>query len=415
MKDKKMDTSWVLYLTTYPPRECGIATFAKDLARSMEKLPLPKIKSKILAMNDGTNIYHYPDEVIFQITDEDIQEYMDVAKKINQTNRIKLVNIQHEFGIFGGRHGSYLIPFLEILNKPVIATLHTVLQNPDRKRKRIMQLIAEKSACLVVMTHKAIEILRNDYGIKTDIVVIPHGVPLVPFNPDNIKEKTELGFKDNILLSSFGLMNYGKGYEYVINALPEVIEKFPNLLYLIIGETHPVVRKKRGERYRNFLEKKVKKMSLENNVKFYNKYLKLREIIKYLEATDIYISSPLNPNQIVSGTLSYAMGCGKAIVSTPFLHAKEAITPERGILLKEFKNPKLFAKALLRILSTPKLKKQMEENTYAYSRPMTWTNVALSYLKVFEKYVKVSNGYEKNSHTFPLPKVKLNHLISITD
>jgi glycosyltransferase involved in cell wall biosynthesis len=409
MKSKKRG-AWILYAATYPPRECGIATFTRDLVTAVDKKFSPRIKPKILALNnDVSSIYNYPEDVIFQIDDADIQEYIDVAKKVNKTNAVKLVNIQHEFGIFGGEHGSYLIPFLETLEKPVVTALHTVLPNPREKMKRMMQLIAEKSVSMVVMTNTGVEILQKIYGItKTPIHVIPHGIPTVPFTT-SMKEKTKLGFKNKTILSSFGMMNPGKGYEYVIDGLPEVVEEFPDLLYLIIGETHPVVRKKEGERYRNFLEKKVKKLGLINHVKFYNKYIRLSEIVKYLQATDLYISSATNPHQIVSGTLSYAMGCGRAVISTPFLHAKEIVTPDRGLLV-EFSNPKSFTNAIKHMLSNPSMKEKMDYNAYYHTRHMTWPNVALSYMHVFENYLRVSDRYENN-----FPRVKLDHVVRLTD
>jgi len=404
MKTRKKP-SWILYMGTYPPRECGIATFTRDLAMNMNK-KFPGIKSKILALNNGISIYNYPEEVIFQINDLESQDYIDIAKKINDLDEIKLVNIQHEFGIFGGKHGNYLIPFLETLTKPVVTTFHTVLPNPDEKRKRIVQLIAEKSTHLVVMAHKAVEILRDGYGLTTNIVVIPHGIPTVPFI-SSAEGKAKTRYKDRLIISSFGMMNPGKGYEYVIDALPKVIEEFPNILYLIIGETHPLVRKKEGERYRNFLEKKVRELGIKDNVKFYNKYAKLSGITKYLKATDIYISPSINPDQIVSGTLSYAMGCGRPVVSTPFLHAKEIVNPERGTLV-EFNNSESFADAVLQLLSNPSLRERMGKNAYSYTRHMIWPNVALSYVGVFEKYLDIKK-HEK------FPKVKLSHLISLTD
>ena len=287
---------WLLYMTTFPPRECGIATFTKDLTKAIDKKFSPRIKSKILAMNrSGISIYNYPKNVIFQIDDTNIQEYIDISKEINKIDAIKLVNIQHEFGIFGGEYGSYLISFLEILNKPTVVTFHSVLPNPNDGLKKVVQAIAKKVACIIVMTDKGVEILREDYNITTDIVVVPHGIPTVIFDK-NIKEKSKIGFEDKIILSSFGLINSGKGYEYVIDALPKVVKNFPNVLYLILGQTHPVVRKQEGEKYRNFLEAKVKELGLKNNVKFYNKYLKLSGIIRYLKASDIYISSSINPN-----------------------------------------------------------------------------------------------------------------------
>ncbi|MBU1199813.1 MAG: glycosyltransferase [Nanoarchaeota archaeon] len=404
-----MKPAWILYIGTFPPRECGIATFTKDLATAMDKQFSPLIKSKILAMNDdSTNIYNYPKDVILEISDTDISEYIETAKMINKMDAVKMVSIQHEFGIFGGEYGSYLIAFLEILEKPVFITFHCVLPNPDDKLKKVVYSLAEKSESIIVMTKKGIDILRNDYGIKTDIKLIPHGIPSVAFNSSQ-KEKTRLSYKNRIILSSFGMMNFNKGYEYVIDALPKVVEKFPNVLYLIVGETHPIVRKKEGEQYRNFLESKVKELSLQKHVKFYNKYVKLSEIIRYLEATDIYMCSNNNPNQITSGTLAYALGVGRAVISTPFLHAKDIITPERGILVN-FKDKDSFSDAILKILSDPALKEQMGKNAYSYTRHMTWPNVALSYMDLFNKYLNITDKYEKS-----FPKIKLNHLIRLTD
>lgn len=387
MKNKEK-LSWILYVGTFPPRECGIATFTKDLTTAMDKKFSPEIKSKILAMNKGAvDIYYYPYDVIYQINEEDVQKYIDVAKKVNENNAIKIVNIQHEFSIFGSNYGEKLIHFIEALDKPYIITFHSVIPNPDKERKEVIQSITKKASCLIVLNKLAIGILKNDYGVDNDIKVIPHGIHPVGFTP-NTKEKARMSFKDKIILLSFGMIRRRKGYRYVIEALPEVIKKFPNVLYLIVGETHPVERKERGEAYRNFLEKKVEELNLKNHVKFYNKYMKLNEILKFLEMTDIYISSGLNPDQIVSGTLSYAMSSGRAVVSTPFLHAKDAVTPERGLLV-EFKNPKSFADAIIKILSNPSLKENMERNAYAYTRRMTWPNVAESYMNLFNKYVKL--------------------------
>jgi len=408
MGDKEK-SSWILYMGTFPPRECGIATFTKDLVTAMDRKFFPLIKSKIVAMNnDITNIYNYPEDVILEISDTDISEYIETAKKINKIEAIKLVNIQHEFGIFGGEYGCYLIAFLEALKKPVLITFHSVLPNPNDKLKKVVCTLAEKSDCIIVMTKKGIDILRTDYGIKTDIKLIPHGIPTVTFE-SSLKEKGKLNYKDKIILSSFGMMNPGKGYEYVIEALPKVVEKLPNALYIIVGETHPVVRKKGGERYRNFLESKVKKLGLQKHVKFYNKYVKLGEIIKYLKATDIYLCSNLNQNQITSGTLVYALGVGRAVISTSFLHAIDIITPERGILVN-FKDKNSFADAILKILLDPSLKDMMEKNAYSYTRHMTWPNVALSYMNVFDRYLNISKRYTKT-----LPKVKLSHLLRLTD
>ncbi len=407
MGDK--EPSSILYMSTFPPRECGIATFTKDLASAMDNKFSHVASSKIVAMNnDIANIYNYPEDVIFQIADADIQEYIDAAKKINGMDNAKLINIQHEFGIFGGEYGSYLVAFLEIINKPVIITFHSVLPEPDSKLKRVVQTLANKSKCIIVMSKIAADILREEYGITTDIQVVPHGIPAVLYD-SSLKEKARMGYKKKIVLSSFGMMNAGKGYENVIDALPKVIKRFPNVLYLIVGETHPVVRKKEGEQYRNFLEKKVKELGLEKNVKFYNKYIPLKEIVQYLQATDIYICSNNNPHQVVSGTLAYAVGSGRAVISTPFLHAKELVTPDRGILA-EFNSPKSFANAIIRIASNKKLKNSMEKNAYANTRHMTWDNVALAYMSIFKKHISLSK-----KDGVKIPKIKLNHLINLTD
>jgi len=405
----KENPAHILFMGTYPPRECGIATFTRDLATSLDSEFNPLIKSRILAINtDKTNIYNYPKEVIYQINETDIGDYIEVAKKINQNPAVKLISIQHEFGIFGGEHGSYLMAFLEVIEKPVVITFHSVLPNPDPKLKKVVQLLAQNSISLVVMTKKAIEILRNDYDIRTDIKMIPHGIPPVHFR-SNTREKKNLGYSNKILLSSFGMISESKGYEYVIEALPKVVEKFPNLLYLIVGETHPVVRKNQGEKYRNFLEKKVRELGLQNNVKFYNKYMTLTEILQYLKASDIYISPSLSPNQITSGTLVYAMGSGRAVISTPFLHAKDILNHDRGILLERFQDPECFTSAILKLLSNPDYIRFCERNSYSYTRHMTWSNVAIAYRNKFSEILNLPKTHIK------FPRINLNHLMNLTD
>ncbi len=404
---QKRDNFTILFMGSYPPRECGIATFTKDLTSSIDKRFSPKIKTKILAINkNGSNIYNYPKKVIFQISDNDIKDYIEMAKKINMSKDIKLVCIQHEFGIFGGEYGDYLLTFLEIIEKPVIITFHSIVPNPNERLKKVVGAIAEKVRLIVVMTKKGIGILRKDYNLQTPIKIIPHGIPNVSFE-EQIKEKKNMGFGDRIILSSFGLMNRGKGYEYVIEALPEIIKKYPKLLYLIVGETHPVIRKKDGEEYRNYLEQKVKDLHLEKHVKFYNKYLKLEEIIKYLKASDIYISSGLDPNQITSGTLAYALGCGRAVVSTPFLHAQDCIRNDTGLLV-EFKNPKSYEKAIITILNSSEIKNELEKNSYIKTRYMTWENVSLSYGKLFRDVLKIPNVHH-------FPRININHMFRMTD
>ena len=403
------DKADILFVGTYPPRECGIATFTRDISSAIQKKFYASVNCKILAMNrNGINIYNYPQEVIYQLSDTEERDYELMARKINNNKKIKLVCIQHEFGIFGGDYGEYLLKFLEVLEKPCVITFHSVIPGPDEKLREVVRNISKNVQEIIVMNELAIDILREDYEVANDIKVIPHGIPSVSFSrPNRIKKR--LGYQNKIVLSSFGMIGPGKGYEKVIEALPKVVEKFPNLLYLIIGETHPVVRKNEGEKYRNFLESKVKDLGIQNNVKFYNKYASLKEIIKFLCASDIYLSPSTNPNQITSGTLSYAMGCGRAIVSTPFLHAKEIVNKDRGLLTK-FDDADSFSNAILNILNNHEMKSKMETNNYSFTRKMTWPNSAISYKELFEKYIKFPTKHEA-----VLPKLNVYHLRRLTD
>ncbi len=393
MKNEK-DRPWILFLSSYPPRKCGIATFTQDLSTAIEQLPNSEFKSKFIAINDNGN-YEYSDDVIFQISENEVKDYVKTAKKINSMPNVRQVSIQHEFKLYGSEHGDNLLPFLEVLEKPVVTTFHAVLPYPSEKRKGIVQSIAEKSTQIVVMSNKAVEILKEHYDISdSKINVIPHGIHDVPTG-GNPHGKGKLKYGNRILLTSFGFLrpgrgarSSGRGYEYVIEAMPDVVEKFPNVLYLIIGVTHPKTIKREGGKYRDFLESKVRDMGLEEHVKFINRYVSLEELFTYLKASDIYICSSINPHQITSGTLSYAMGCSCAVVSTPFFHSKEAVTPDRGILLEDFRKPELFSEAVIKILSNPSLREKMEKNAYEYTRQMTWSNVAESYMKLFNKYAK---------------------------
>lgn len=403
--------NWILYFGTFPPRECGIATYTKDLTNSMDKRFNPSLKSKILAINDnGSSIYNYNSKVKLQLDESDIDSYIEVAKKINQSEEIKIVSIQHEFGLYGGIWGGYIIPFLELLEKPVVVTFHCILPDPDDELKRVVKAIAKRSSAIIVMAQTGKDILNKTYNIETNkIYVIHHGAPYI--NPENrLDSKKQLGLENNIVLSTFGLLSQDKGQEYAIKALPEIVKRYPNLLYLIIGETHPTIRKQDGERYRNKLINLAKKLGLTKNVKFYNKYLPIQEIVKYLEATDIYLSTTPNPNQITSGTVAYAASAGRAIISTDFLYSREILSDERGILVPP-KDPKAFEEAILKLLENPKYKKDMEKKIFEYSRSMMWNNVATNHLDVFKKIINISE--KVGMHKFP--RIKLNHLLNMTD
>jgi glycosyltransferase involved in cell wall biosynthesis len=374
----------VAYVSTYPPRECGIATFTKDLIDSMDRLN--KFKPPVVvAVNEEETFYNYDQRVKYQIQRNYIEDYIQSARYVN-LSKADVVNLQHEFGLFGGDWGEYIISFLENLQKPLVITLHTIVSNFGEKPRGIVESLAHHSSLMVVMTKKAQQLLEK-YGIPSEkIEVIQHGCPDIPFTLSE-KIKPSLGLSGLIVLSTFGLINRGKGIEYTIQALPSIVEKHPNVLYLIIGETHPEVRKIEGERYRKRLMNLVNKLGLGKHVRFHNRFLTKRELIKYLQATDIYITPYIEPNQISSGTLVYALGAGKAIVSTPYLHAKEVLADGRGLLCK-FKDAASLAKCITQLIEDEKLRRSMEKRAYDYSRGFVWSRVAKAYMRLFQRVSK---------------------------
>ncbi len=401
----------ILHLSTYPPRECGIATFTRDLAYHFDKHFNPITKTKVAALNETqTAIYNYSPKVIDHIPANNLENYVELAKRINQRPEVKVVNIQHEFGLFGGNWGDYLIPFIQVVKKPKVVTFHSVLPEPDAHLKHVVRLINKNADALVVMNKRSVDVLINDYKIEPDkIHIVPHGIPQTTFEPSE-KFKAELGLKDRIILSTFGLLSEDKGIQYAIRALPKVVKKFPNVLYLIIGATHPVVRQEQGEAYRKFLQKEIERLKLKNNVKFYNKYLSLEEIIYYLKATDLYISTVINPRQSVSGTISYALGCGRATISAPTEYARYIIEHEyNGLLAKKMKHPPSISNLIIQALSDEKFLNSMHINAFESTRHMTWPNVARAYFNIYKKFANLDEQEKK------LPPIKLNHLTKLTD
>jgi glycosyltransferase involved in cell wall biosynthesis len=374
----------VAYLSSYPPRECGIATFAKDLIDAVDRLNEFE-PAMVIAMNEEETIYAYDKKVKGQIERDHVDDYVRAADYIN-SSKADLVNLQHEFGLFGGEWGEHINSFLEHVQKPVVTTLHTVEPNFGSKAQTVLKTISSRSASIVVMARAALRILEG-YGVpRNKISVIQHGCPDVPFVLSEIA-KASLGLRNRIILSTFGLISRGKGIEYVVRALPSIVNKEPRVLYLIIGETHPEVRKAEGERYRMKLIKLVKDLGLDNYVKFHNRFLSKRELLRHLKATDIYVTPYLSPNQISSGTLMYALGMGKAIVSTPYLQAKEVLARGRGLFCK-FRNPNSVAECIDRLLDET-LRRKMEKKAYEYSRSFVWSNVAKSYTKLFNQVMDV--------------------------
>ncbi|OFX14785.1 MAG: hypothetical protein A2Z18_06850 [Armatimonadetes bacterium RBG_16_58_9] len=373
------------YVATYPPSECGIATFTRDVVTSVAKFT-PFSRPTVIAIKREHEIEPYDRIVRFQILKENRQSYLDAAKFVNDSS-IDIVSLQHEYGIYGGDDGQYVLDFLEAVEKPVVGTLHTVLQTPSANQKAVLQRMGELCDVLVVMVKTGRQILLDVYDIDpTKATVILHGVPNV-HRVSAASVKKALGMAGNAIISTFGLINRGKGIEYVIEAMPRILEKHPNAIYLVLGATHPGVRRHEGESYRNTLTETIGRLGLEAHVRFNNRFLALNELVRYLCATDVYVTPYLNKDQICSGTLAYALGCGKAIVSTPYLYAEEVLADGRGVLV-DFLSPDAFADAVINILDNKELKESLEAEAYRYGRRAAWFNVAVDYLDLFHRILR---------------------------
>jgi polysaccharide biosynthesis protein PslF len=375
------------YIATYPPTECGIATFTRDVVNSVAKYT-PFSKPTVVAVKREEEIEPYGRVVRQQILKGDRDSYLDAAKFLNDSD-IDIVSVQHEYGIYGGTEGDYILDLLHKLEKPAVATLHTVLNEPNPDQKRVLQELAAQCKAVVVMVRTGRQILLDVYGLDPKkVTIIQHGVPNV-HRMSTMSVKRSLGIADRKVFSTFGLINRGKGIEFAIEAMAKVVERHPNALYLVLGETHPGVRAWEGESYRNHLLDVVRSHGLENHVRFNNRFLALNELVKYLCATDIYITPYLNRDQIVSGTLAYALGCGKAIVSTPYLYAEEVLGEGRGVLV-DFRSADAIADAVIDLLDNTEEKEKMESLAYKFGRRSTWFNVAIDYLDLFHRILKAA-------------------------
>ncbi|HLE48640.1 MAG TPA: glycosyltransferase [Patescibacteria group bacterium] len=387
---------------TYPPRECGIATFNQDLLNSSQKLLGNEIQCKVAAMNfSPLDLFNYPSEVEWIINQNNKKEYKKLALRFNSDSEISGVMIQHEYGIYGGIDGKYILSFIDSYKKPLLVTLHTVLPSPSTHMKDVTERIINRANIIVVLTESSKSILEILYPkSKGKVYVIPHGIHFTAFSTTKkAKQKLKLN-EDLSILSTFGLLSRGKGIEYVIKALPELIKTQPKLLYLILGQTHPIVKRDEGESYRNGLIELVTELKLENHVRFYDQYLSLSDLFTFLKATDIYISTSININQAVSGTLSYALGTGRAVVSTEFAQAKEIINKDSGILVP-IKDSNAYARALKGLLSDKSELEKKHLNAYKQTRPMLWSNVAQKYSELLKQNI--------------LPTINFTHLNNMTD
>jgi glycosyltransferase involved in cell wall biosynthesis len=391
----------IVFLSTYPPRECGIATFTQDLFNNCKKTLGPGFTCKVAAFNlSPLDTYKYPQEVEWEIDQNNEKDYLKLAREINNDINISGVIIQHEYGIFGGVDGDKILLFMRKCNKPILTTLHTALPMPSPKMQNVTSEIIEHSNSVVVLTKSSKDIIEKVYPNSVGkVFIIPHGIHPVTFSfQKEFKKKLEL--ENHIILSTFGLLSRGKGIEYVINALPELVKKYPSVLYLILGETHPVIRRNEGEKYRLELADLVTKLGLEKHVKFYDQYLNLPDLLEFLMATDLYISTSINPNQAVSGTLSYALGAGRAVISTEFAQSKEIITSDIGRLVP-IKNSKAMTSALLDLLSNKEKLRLMDKNAYDKTREMLWSNVSEKYTNLLARTIT--------------PSMDMQHLYRMTD
>lgn len=408
---KNKSKKWVVYVSTFPPRECGIATFTQDLMNAFDDMYNPREEAKVIAMNvDDTTLYAYDTKkVIYQIPQPEEKKYVAAAKYLNSLNHVSLVHVQHEFGIFGGTWGKNIVLFLRELSKPAIITFHTVIPSPESVVRETVQAIDNHVQSIVVMTETSKKILMEDYGVaENKIVIIPHGIHPVNFS-DGVEARKELKLSKNKIILTFGLLSRGKGIEYGIEAMKKVIKKCPEAVYLIVGETHPLIRKREGETYRNSLIKKVHNLGLESHVFFYDKYMSVPELLRFIEAAHVYLSLSQSPTQAVSGTLSYALGSGRPVVSTAFAQAKEDVGNDMGTLVG-FKGSKGIAEAILEILNSPEKRASMAKNSYFKTRSRTWPNVMLRHMTEYIRLAPTLAEEEKN-----LPKIKLEHMFAMTD
>ncbi|MGH2443554.1 MAG: glycosyltransferase family 4 protein [Chloroflexota bacterium] len=377
----------VAFVGSYPPRECGIGAFTYDVVSSYDAID-PSRLSTVIAVNDYGQMYDYDlhdyqGRVRYQIESQELDTYLAVADEINRS-RVQVVNIQHEYGLFGGQDGEYILEFMRRLDKPVVLTLHTVLPHPEGHFKQVTQAMLDVASEVVVIAQAAVPMILQNYNVPAERVrVIPHGIPVFT-RKESIRRRTKklLGLGERPLLSTFGLIGPSKAIEFVIEALPAVVAEHPDVLYLVIGETHPHIRQKEGEAYRNGLIELSTKLGVQRHVRFNNRFLSNSELIRYLAATDVYIMAYLNKDQISSGTLAYAVGCGKAVVATPFVYAQEMLSDGRGIIVP-FKDPPAIGSAVNSLLGDRRKLLRMEERAYRFSRPMTWPSVARMYLQLF--------------------------------
>jgi len=405
--DQKLDLAEILVITSYPPRECGIATYSQDLIKALGNKFSNSLSIKVCALESNGTTYPYPKEVQYILKTSLANEYKKLAFKINKDERIKIILFQHEFGFYQEQEQVFL-EFLYELSKPIVIVFHTVLPHPDQQLRLKIRSIAAVCESIIVMTNNSAGILTHDYGVLPQkISVIAHGTHLVPHLRKKFL-KTKYGLKGRKVLTTFGLLSPGKSIETTLEALPAVIKQSPEVVFLIIGKTHPEVVKTEGEKYREMLEQKVKQFALHDHVIFVNSYLPLPELLEYLQLTDIYLFATNDPNQAVSGTFAYAMSCACPIISTPIPHAREVLTEDTGIIF-DFRNSQQLSNGVIRLLNDELLRKNISSNTLEKIISTAWENSAIAHAMLFEKIAG-----EKIRLQYSLPAINLDHLKKMT-
>ncbi|MFV8466774.1 glycosyltransferase [Flavobacterium sp. LB1P62] len=407
LPDKKNVLPEILFITTYPPKECGIATYSQDLIKALDNKFKNSFKIKICSLESNNEQHAYTNAIKYILNTDHSDGFINLANKINTDVNLQLVLIQHEFGLFRNNEADFR-QFLKILQKPVIIVFHTVLPGPNPSLEANVQEIAREAHSIIVMTNSAAELLVKDYGIAIDkITIIQHGTHLVPHSDkEELKIKYKLSGKK--ILSTFGLLSSGKSIETTLEALPEIVKKNKDVLFLIIGKTHPSVVKEEGEKYRLMLQAKIEDLQLQEHVLFINQFSPLPDLLEYLQLTDIYLFTSKDPNQAVSGTFSYAISCGCPIISTPIPHACEVLKNDVGIII-DFDNPKQLAEKTNKLLLDAHLRKNMGLNGLHRIAPTAWENAAIGHALLFESIAE-----ENFRLHYKLPKVNLDHIKKLT-
>ncbi len=407
---------------TYLPRRCGIATFTSDLCQALCEALDDDRSAHVVAMNDVSEGYAYGPRVRFEVRQVEPQDYRLAADFMN-IRGMDLLLVQHEYGIYGGRDGSHLLAMLRDVRMPIVTTMHTVLRSPSDRVRAVTEELAELSDRIVVMSRRAVDILAEAYQIPRDkVVVVPHGIPDMPF-VDPSFYKDQFGVEGRRVLLTFGLLSPGKGIEYVIQALPKLVDRHPDLVFICLGATHPNVKKVRGEEYRHGLQRLAEDLGVLDHVMFQDRYVDLDELCEFLGAADIYVTPYLGEEQIVSGTLSYALGAGKPVVSTPYSYAKEMLADGRGCLVP-FRDPDAMAEAVEQLLDDEQERHAIRKRAYLFTRDFVWRQVALSYLDLFRQVRQqpsvrrppaVPSLTEAASVLHAVPELRLDHLYMLTD